>query len=352
MIATPLRILPLTTIVRNRLLPLDGEVKVRAGQKVSASDVVAEARLNTKHLILDVSAELEIPPARADAALKVKRGQKVSKGDAVAETGGMFGREALAPVDGLVVVTGGGKIVLERGGATLSLPAGISGTVTQIIENRGVSIRASGALVQGAWGNGKVDAGILASLINQPDDTLETNQLDVSLRGSILLAGHVSSLKTLQAAAELLVRGLILASLDANLASAAAQAPYPILLLEGFGRRPMSAAAFKLLSTNLKREVSLLAEARSARANARPEVFISVTLNQEPPEPRDVEMFAAGQAVKINWLARPAQFGVITQIFPLEKHLPPAGVIALAAAIRLENGETITAPLSNLEALG
>ncbi len=37
-------------------------------------------------------------------------------------------------------------------------------------------------------------------------------------------------------------------------------APLPVLVLEGFGRRPMTPAAYKLLSTNIKREVSLNAE--------------------------------------------------------------------------------------------
>lgn len=352
MIATPLRILPLTTIVRSRLLPLDGEVKVRPGQKVSAPDIVAEGVLGKKHLIIDIAADLRLSPARADAALKVKRGQKIDKGEVLAETGGVFGQEVASPVEGVVVVTGGGKVVLERGGTPFSLQAGLSGTVTQVVENRGVSIRASGALLQGVWGNGKTASGILTSLMDTPEDSLEPARLDVGMRGSILLAGHVSNLKTLQTAAELLVRGLIVSSMEASLTQAALQAPYPILLLEGFGARPLSAAAFKLLNTNLKREVSLLAETHSPGAQTRPEVFISVTLNQEPPEPRDVEMFAAGQTVKVNALARPAQFGVISQIFPQEKRLSAVEIMALCASIRLENGETITAPLSNLEALG
>lgn len=351
MFASSLRILPLTTIVRTRALPVESRVLVRPGQKVTPTDVIAEATTNQKHSILDVAAELGIPAARADAALKVKRGQKISKGDVLGESSGIFGREALSPLDGQVVATGGGKIVLETGGTLLQIRAGLAGTVSQIIENRGAILRASGAIIQGAWGNGKMDSGILAGLLKQPDDTLEAAQMDVGLRGSILLGGHVADLKTLQNAAEILVRGLILASLAPHLISAAKQAPYPILLLEGFGKRPMSAQAFKLLSTNLKRETSVNAESFNRFKGTRPEVFISLPISQEPPEPRDIETFSAGQPVRINWLARPAQSGTLTQLFEQPTRLP-GGILTRCAQIRLETGEVVTAPLSNLEALG
>ncbi|GAB4481828.1 MAG: hypothetical protein OHK0031_04020 [Anaerolineales bacterium] len=351
MLASSLRILPLTTIVRTRALPVEGRVLVRPGQKVTPADVIAEALVNQKHSILDVAAELGIPPAHADAALKVKRGQKISKGEVLGESSGIFGREALSPLDGLVVATGGGKVVLETGGAALQIRAGLAGTVSQIIENRGAVLRASGALIQGCWGNGKMDSGILAGLLKGADDTLEPSQLEVSLRGSIVLGGHVAELKTLQNAAEILVRGLILASLAPGLLSAAQQAPYPILLLEGFGKRPIGAQAFKLISTNLKREVSVNAENFNRFKGTRPEIFISLPVGQEPPEARDIETFSVGQLVRINWLSRPAQSGTLTQLFEQPLRLP-GGVLAPGAQIRLETGEVISAPLSNLEALG
>ena len=358
MIAPTLRVLALTTLLRTRILPVDGRVLARPGQKVSPADVIAEAVVGQKHIILDIASELGIPAAKADALLKVKRGQKISKGEALGESGGIFGREALSPLEGWVVATGGGKVVLETGGAPLSIRAGLGGVVTQVVENRGVTIRASGALVQGAWGNGKIDSGILASLIESPDDTLEPARLDVSQRGSMILGGHVSELKVLQNAAELLVRGLILSSLSPNLVSAAYQAPYPIVLLEGFGKRPMGAQAYKLLTTNLKREVSLNAEVSNRMKGTRPEVFITLPVTQEPPEPRDVETFAPGQTVRICWLARPAQIGMLTQLqlesppFPGDFSASSVRISGTSAQVRLESGEMVLAPLSNLETLG
>ena len=132
--------------------------------------------------------------------------------------------------------------------------------------------------------------------------------------------------------------------------NAAAQANFPVLVLEGFGKRPLSPTLFKLLTTNVKREVSILAD-MDRQSGQRPELVISLPLSQEPPEPRDDEAFAPGQTVRICWLTRPAQTGTLTQLRPGISTLPN-GVSAPAADVRLENGEQILVPLNNLEVLG
>ena len=100
-------------------------------------------------------------------------------------------------------------------------------------------------------------SGIFGREVTSPINVLEASQLDVSLRGSVILAGHVADAGTLKSAADLPVRGLVLSSMSPSLVSVARQAPYPILLLDGFGRRAMNETAYKLLSTNVKRDVSI-----------------------------------------------------------------------------------------------
>lgn len=350
MLAPLIHILPLATITRTRLMPVEGKIIAGVGQKVNPTDTVAEAIVGRKHLVIDVAQKLDIPQREVSKFIKVKKGQSVAKNDLLAESKGLFGKEIVAPATGTVVATGSGKIVLETGGAVFELRAGIPGVVTQTIGLRGVVIRATGGVIQGVWGNGKLDYGTMQSLMEGPEDLFEPARIDVSLRGTILLGGHVESQKVFQNAAELAVRGLIITSLNPALLQVANQMPFPVLVLEGLGRRPMNANAYKLLSTNIKRDVSLNAETPNRQNNARPEVFIPLPVSQEPPEPREAETFAPGQLVRVVFLSKPGRLGTILQLRPMASL--PNGIKANAAEVRLENGEQILAPLTNLEVLG
>ena len=63
-------ILPLTYIRRPRLLPVPGRVLVHPGQKVNASDIVAEGHALGQHILIDVRRALGI--TRADEAVSLK----------------------------------------------------------------------------------------------------------------------------------------------------------------------------------------------------------------------------------------------------------------------------------------
>lgn len=350
MFAPLIHILPLTTLIRTRQLPVEGRLLVGVGQKVKPTDLVAEALVGRKHVIIDLQQRLGLTQREISRALKVKKGQQVAKDEILAELSGLFGKEVPSPVNGTVVATGSGKIVIETGGAIFELAAGLPGEIVETIGTRGVVIRSIGAVIQGLWGNGRLDFGQLHSLMDHPDEAFEPARIDVSLRGSILLGGHVDNPKVFQNAADLPVRGLILTSLAPALIPAAMQAPYPVIILEGFGRRPLNTSAYKLLNTNIKRDVSLNAEMPDRQNNLRPEIFIPLPVTQEPPPPSEAETFAEGQLVRVVFLAKPASLGTIVQL--KGRTTLPNGINTIAAEVRLESGEQILAPLNNLEVLG
>ena len=240
---------------------------------------------------------------------------------------------------------------MEVGETKIELRAGIPGTVVQIIPNKGVVIQTAGGLVQGVWGNGRIDSGVLVNLADSPDSVLTSKRLDVSLRGSIILAGIVKDAETLEAATELPVRGLIIASIFPSLLSKAREMRYPILVTDGFGTLPMNSAAFKLLSTNAKREVTVHAEIYDRYTGARPEVIIPLPISSDPPSPRDIETFTSGLQVRMR---RPPFMGMLGSIVTIKQGLTTlsSGLRAQAAEVKLENGETVIAPLVNLEVVG
>lgn len=351
MLAPVVHILPLTSMVRERLLPVAGRVTVRQGQKVSATDVVAEANLGREHVLLDVSRALGLSAEAADRLIRCKVNERVSQDALIAQSRGLPQRSVKAPRSGRVVAVGGGQVLLEVGESGLELQAGMPGTVVQVIGDRGVAIQNAGALIQGVWGNGRIDTGLMLSMADKPDDALDARRLDVSLRGSILLAGVLRDAEALRAAGELPVRGMVAASMHPALIPLAQQARYPILILEGFGARPMNEAAYRILSTNLKREVTLNAEPWDRYSGVRPELFIPLPVAQEPPIPREIETFAPGQQVRLR---RAPHVGEICTLIALRPGLTtlPTGLRAPAGDVRLSGGEQLLVPLANLEVVG
>jgi hypothetical protein len=351
MIAPVTHILGLTTIQRERRLPVPGRVVVQQGQKVSASDVIAEAEYAREHMLLDVARNLGLSPEAADRLIRCNVGDRLAADAVVAESGGLSPRQIRTPRDSRVVAVGGGQVLLAAGETSFELRAGMPGQVVQVLPDLGAIIKASGALVQGVWGNGRLDSGLLFSLAGSPGEVLSAASLDVSLRGSVILAGYCRDAESLQAAAELPLRGLILASLHPGLLPLAAQMRYPIVVTDGFGAREMTPPAYKLLSTNVKREITLNAEPYNRYTGARPEAFIPLPVSEEPPPARQVEAFAPGQRVRLVRDPQVGQVAILARLLPGQTLLPN-GLRAAAAEIRLENGEQMAVPLVNLEVVG
>jgi hypothetical protein len=351
MLAPVNHIIGFTSIVRERLLPVSGTVSGRMNQKVNPVDVIAETNWSREHVLLDVARKLRVHPSAADKLIKCKIGDQLQANAEVAASTGMFARSIRVPRDGRVVAVGGGQVLMEVGLSKLELRAGIPGTIIEIVPNRGAVIQTTGALIQGVWGNGKIDTGILVNITESPDGVLSTARLDVSLRGSILLAGMVKDADTLQAAGEMPVRGLILSGLFPSLIPVAREMRYPIMITDGFGPMPMNSAAYKLLSTNAKREITVNAEAYNRYTGARPEAIIQLPVAADPPAAREAETFVPGLQVRMRRPPAMGEIGTITAMKPGLTTLP-SGLRAPAADIRLEHGEMIVAPLVNLEVVG
>lgn len=347
MLAPVTHILPVTTIQRERLLPIRGTVLARRGQKVSPTDVIAEAILTPEHILLDVARGLGLPPAKADKHMQRKIGELVSEDDVIAGPTSL-GRVVRTPHPGKVVVVGGGQVLIEITSQPYELVAGIPGVVIELVPDFGVVIATSGALIQAAWGNGRIDYGLLNVGITAPDDLMTADQLDVSLRGSIFLGGYCKDEAVLETAAELPMRGLILSSMEASLVPTAQKMPYPILLTEGFGRITMNSAAFRLLTTSERREVSINAEAMDRLKGVRPEIIIPLAASGDLPVETDV--FMSERQVRVLRAPRLSQIGILKEVHTGLTTLPN-GIRTQAGDVILESGETILLPLVNLEIL-
>lgn len=350
MLAPVIHFLPLTTIRRRRQLPSSGRVLVQVGQKVSPSDVIAESQPASRHLLFDVGRELGLPADEVDAQIHRKMGDQVSKGDVIAGPAGLLSRPVKAPSDGKIVAVGEGQVLMELDEPPFELKAGLSGTVTDLIPDRGAVIETTGALVQGIWGNGQVDKSLLVALSRSPAGELTSAQLDVSHRGAVILAGRCPRGEVLQAAIDIPVRGMILGSMPARLVPLAQKAPFPILLVEGFGRLPMNSLAFTLLASNEHREVIVNATALDRATGGRPEVIIPLPSSGSVPLPPETDTFTPGQRVLVRRGPHATQVGMLASL-KSERSLFPSGIRAAAGVVQLEGGEQAVLPLANLEVI-
>ena len=96
-------ILPLTTIERERVLPIPGRVVARQGQKVAPRDVIAETDLSPEHLILNIAQGLGVSIDQADDAIQRVTGDDVKEGDIIAGPIGITRRVVRAPIDGRIM---------------------------------------------------------------------------------------------------------------------------------------------------------------------------------------------------------------------------------------------------------
>jgi hypothetical protein len=326
-----------------------GKVVVRQGQSVEAKDVIAEAIVAPEHILIDVTRALNVSEQKADSVIQRDAGETVEKGDLIAGPVGLTQRVVRAPSSGQIVIAGGGQVLMQVSNKPYEILAGMTGTITNLIPDRGAVIETIGALVQGIWGNGRMDFGLMQSKLEAPDAQLDPDVLDVSLRGAIILGGHCNSPKVLQKGAEIPLRGLILTSMDAALIPLAQEMEYPIIVLEGFGPHALNAISYNVLTTNQNRELSINAEPVDLFHGKRPEIVIPLDAAEEPEDSTALmEDFAPGHKVRIVRQPHAGRIATIESVYS-EPVSFPSGVRALGAQVVLGNKERVTIPLANLE---
>lgn len=344
-------ILPAVTVRRERLMPTRGRIIARRGQKVSPLDVVAEAVLRPEHLLLDIGRGLGLSAEDAEHYIQRRAGDEVDEGDVIAGPVGIGRRVVRAPSPGRIILAGNGQVLMELEGEFSELKAGYSGVVTEILGDRGVVIEVFGSLIQGVWGNGRINYGLLNIISHAADETVTPDMMEVSLRGAVILGGYCEDEKVLLSAAELPIRGMILASMDSGLVDTALNVEYPIVLVEGFGRLPMNQGAFSILADSALREVALNAEPWDRIGDSRPEIMVSAVERSSGQVVPDGAAFGVGQTVRVVSSSHKGKVGRLISL-PMGLTVLPSGLRAQSAQVRLSDDDTIQVPLANLEVIG
>lgn len=350
MVAPITYIQPLTTLRRRRHLPVDGNVTVSLGEGVRSGDVIARSNLYTKHLMLDAGRALGLPPERVAKLLQRNVGDEVDQGAIIAGRRGFASRQLRAPAAGQIAAISEGQILLQISDESALLYARVPGHVIDIDPGRGATIECVCAWAQGVWGNGRFGDGILQMVADSPAHQLTADQIDMSLRGSILIAGHCAQRQALDLAAQVPIRGLILGSLATRLIPLAEKMPYPIILVEGFGEIPVNQDAYKLFTNHNGADATVNAQRSDPFRGERSEVIIPLEDAGRPPQPVAVQTFRLGQNVRVLAGKYKGAVGEISDL--IASTVFESGLRAPTGDVTLVGGGRIRVPLANLELLG
>jgi hypothetical protein len=344
-------VMPLTTIRRTRELPGAGTVTVRVNEKVQAQDVLGEAEFGPRHFFLDLARGLGVSEGQVSKYMTKQRGDLVSADEIIAGPAGMARRTVRAPSDGRIINLERGRLLFQARGRVAEVRAGFPSTVISSDGVRRVTLETAGALIQGVWGNGRQDFGLMRMIGEGPRSKLHTRAMDIQLRGAVIVAGQCDHPAPLQQASELSLRGLILGGMAAALIPVARRLPYPVIVLGGFGDFPISGPAFNLLAGNAGREVAVEARLPAPFDPQGPEIIIPLPSDRAVDLPEDVIPIAPGVRVRVVRAPLQGVIGEVREILPRAEELA-SGILARTAVISIEGSGPTRVPLANLEILG
>lgn len=347
------RALSNTRVMRERLLPRAGEATVNPGDRVEPVDVVARTAVPISPRVVNIAQLFKVPSRRAKSLLLKKVGDSFVKDEVLARKRDLFGRSLVcrAPSPGRLLAEHNGEVLLEMAPTLLELQANIKGIVANV-SRFGVVLHTVGALVQGAWGNGKERHGVLKLLGAVREQPLTADLLDVSCLGTMVVVGGSIDPEGLKAAETQQVRGVIAGSMPATLRAQALAMPFPVMITEGFGTAAMTVPAYELMQTYNGREAMLRAVSQTRWGTQRPEVVVPLmtrdaTGSDTPPPYASLRKDAVVRICAGDYVGQTAR---VVSERPQSRTFE-SGVRARAVEVEVAEGETVWVPINNLEAV-
>lgn len=348
--------LDLTVVRRDFLLPEDaiGSVEVQVGQRVEARDVVARGTVPARHHIVEAAAFFRLKrPEGLEALLLVEPGQAVEQGQVLAGKSATRGKRLTSPVTGIIAYVGDGRIIIQETPTLFDLEPGVSGTVVDVHEERGVTIESMGALVQGVWGNGKRAIGPLRM---EPADGIESvfgDQLNMEFRGAIVVTKRALKAVSLQVAVDQGILGIIAPSMDAALRDSTLALETAVMLTGGFGDLRLNTAMTGLFEALVGRQATLDAALPDRLDIRRPEVLIGIAVraSDRPTAVNTRQPLTRGSTVRLTRDPFAGATGKVADL-PKTPTLLDNGLRVLCAKVELITGEVLFVPVENLELFG
>jgi hypothetical protein len=356
------RIANFVRIRRERRLPIPGEVSGAVGMRIGAQDVLARAYPPKLRRALSLTRVIGVREADVPKRLLKQVGDPVEAREIIIAKPISLGIQRLvyrAPEAGQITAIQGSWMILDVYGAPYDVPALYRGTIVNVTPRQGGIVEAQGALVQGAWGSGKENVGVIKWFGKTPDAVLESDALEADARGSILAAGGGITAAALRRANELQAAGIVVGSLAPELRGIALAGRVPVLVTDGFGSGAMSAPIAEILSALNGQEAAINARYQPrGPAAVRPELFVPLVISRMQQSDKSAE---AGRPVvapgaRVRGLGEPnlGRVGVLPDDFILKWIPTEAGAQLPGVDVEWNDapGEREPVPWTNLELVG
>ncbi|MCB9777549.1 MAG: hypothetical protein H6742_03205 [Alphaproteobacteria bacterium] len=370
-IFTPgLKVTEHTIVLKDRRLPMEGEVAVSVGQAVRADDVVARTELPGKVYPVNIANQLGVDPGQLAQHMTKQVGDRVEEGELVAATPGFLGlfkSEATAPVAGTIesisAITG--QVIFQAHPIPVEIDAYITGKVVEVHAGEGCVVQAAGTLVQGIFGlGGEVKAELMLS-VDSADAVVDAGDIRPEMAGRIVVGGSYATVAALKRAVEVGVAGMVVGGFDYDeikellgyevgvAITGGEKLGLTLIVTEGFGRIPMAPATFSLLKSKVGRRASINGATQIRAGVIRPEVV--VTDDDEdagverwvPPEPKGLSIGDQVRGIRAPF------FGKLGRVLalPAEPAVLDTESKARIMEVEFEDGEVAIVPRANVEAI-
>jgi hypothetical protein len=292
-----------------RRLPVNAEIKVRAGERIAADHVIAKTDPRNLAVRISIADQLGVPPHDAQKYLLRQVGSTFKAGEAIAKSRkGLRNSVVASPLNGTLMSvdpeTGVGLIAPGNGGDIRAL---VSGDVEYVDGKHTVAIRTVGSRIFGIVGIGPAVEGVLAVAVAGPGDELNPNQVNAEMAGQIVVAGQSISAPAMRrlievGAAGVIVGGMVEREITACLGIPAEDRLSPwrigpsdigigdklmsnlaVMATDGFGATPICPDVFAALRQMQGGRVAMLTATRVNGYLARPQII------QVNPEAMDDE---------------------------------------------------------------
>lgn len=356
-------------VVKDRQLPLEGEVCVNVGDVVTADQIVARTELPGKVFPVNIANQLGVDPGRLKEFLKKGEGDTVEKDEVIAETNGFMGffkSDAKAVVSGTIesISSITGQVIFQAHPIPVEVDAYINGRVVEVIPDEGCVVQTEATFVQGIFGLGGETKGEIAMAAERADQTLSASDISEAHAGKVVIGGGYLTLDALQKAISVGAKAVVTGGFDYDeikellgyevgvAITGGEDLGLTLIVTEGFGDIQMAPATFELLKANAGKRASVNGATQIRAGVMRPEVVVTFD------EDVSTERFTAPEPVGIG-IGDPVRgirapyFGMLGKVksLPVEPMVLDSESKARVMEIEFDNGEVVVLPRANVEAI-